>query len=56
MTDDIFYGNLIAILESLNVSPRDAELCVAVGQVTIEARARLQAAQKPAEDPKSDEP
>lgn len=52
MNDTIFYGNLVAILESLKVSPKDAELCVAVGQAIIEARARLKATQEAKEEDK----
>jgi len=51
MNDSIFYANLLAILEGFQIPAKDAELCIAVGQVTLEARARLTKAQE-AEAPK----
>jgi hypothetical protein len=53
MNDAIFYANLLAILEGIQIPAKDAELCIATGQVTLEARSRLKAVQE-AEAPKGD--
>jgi hypothetical protein len=53
MNDSIFYANILAILEGLQVPAKDAQACITVGQVSLEAQARLKAAQE-AEAPKGD--
>jgi len=46
MNDSIFYANILAILEGLQIPAKDAQACIAVGQVSLEAQARLKAAQE----------
>ena len=54
MNDITFYSNILAILDGIQVPAKDANACIAVGQTTLEAQARLQAAQE-AEAPKGED-
>jgi hypothetical protein len=53
MNDSTFYANVLAILNGIQVPASDPNACIAVGQTTLEAHARLKAAQE-AEAPKGD--